>query len=665
MDPKLFVSQDDDDDDDFVDAQDGDPSTCCHTDKANSSNHDDDDDDNEAADLTEALQEAATVLKLALNNELVKALDICSRKAHKELYASLITAALSFLRASLTLNQADLKAAVLAINQSFEVSSRRRRKHSMVMRFIYRPNYNNYSDYEIHAELVHAESLLLLALVSFIADQSIICLMKGAFRIRTCYQRYKECLYIMENRREWASPEAKRHFYSGVRMGHGIFNMLMSYLPRRVLRFLEYVGFSGNRNLGQDELDRSIAMNDGLRSVFSSLCILVNNCYVETLFGLGNYDLDLVNKLTTSRLQDYPNSAFFLIFLGRYYQMQGRLGEAIDSFQRCIDAQNDWIQIHSICHWEMMWCYAVQMDWAQALVYADLLRKHSRWSPSSYTYMYATFLYSALVEDERSGTCAEGSAEHCRRMDEIRCIMEEVPKLKIRYAGKTIPAEKFAITRAVKFCAQNNRLSLPALEFLYIWNIFCVLKNCPSQVEKILARIDSEIGHIESMAAKESGEQETKVEVEDDGEGQSTEEEHEQSSVENNWDDDLSLMFLLKGMCMKHLNRLPEAEDCFRSVIDKESDIISDSFLVPHSAMELSCLKLTLKQYDEAKLWIKTARNNYTHYLHETIVHFKLHAASRAIRAELHDHLLSSSTESTESGGEHKLATTMTSIEAS
>jgi hypothetical protein len=49
------------------------------------------------------------------------------------------------------------------------------------------------------------------------------------------------------NQRNWADASNKEDFESGVRMGVGSFNLMISLLPARVMRLLEFIGFGGNR----------------------------------------------------------------------------------------------------------------------------------------------------------------------------------------------------------------------------------------------------------------------------------------------------------------------------------------------------------------------------------------------------------------------------------
>lgn len=62
----------------------------------------------------------------------------------------------------------------------------------------------------------------------------------------TVFFPLRECMHILE-KRQWEKNSSKKHFESGVRMGVGTFNLMVSLLPARVIRVLEFIGFSGNK----------------------------------------------------------------------------------------------------------------------------------------------------------------------------------------------------------------------------------------------------------------------------------------------------------------------------------------------------------------------------------------------------------------------------------
>lgn len=56
----------------------------------------------------------------------------------------------------------------------------------------------------------------------------------------------RECLVILKSRK-WESETHRVHFESGVKMGIGTFNLMISLLPGRVIKLLEFIGFSGDK----------------------------------------------------------------------------------------------------------------------------------------------------------------------------------------------------------------------------------------------------------------------------------------------------------------------------------------------------------------------------------------------------------------------------------
>ena len=39
-----------------------------------------------------------------------------------------------------------------------------------------------------------------------------------------------------------------------------------------------------------------------------------------------------------------------------------------------MNIQKEWKQVSHICYWELMWCYALKMEWKKAAQYSEVLR---------------------------------------------------------------------------------------------------------------------------------------------------------------------------------------------------------------------------------------------------------------------------------------------------
>ena len=69
-------------------------------------------------------------------------------------------------------------------------------------------------------------------------------------------------------------------------------------------------------------------------------------------------------------------------------------------------------------------------------------------------------------------------------------LMAELPNWKQRIAGKSIPMEKYAILKARRFLDQKNRLVLPVLELIYLWNGFKLIGSSFKTVEPFYQMVE-------------------------------------------------------------------------------------------------------------------------------------------------------------------------------
>ncbi|XP_013794256.2 tetratricopeptide repeat protein 39A-like isoform X2 [Limulus polyphemus] len=544
-------------------------------------------------DLQEVLDETIGALDLFLNNKFNESLSIISSRAHTSIYHGVGRGMVLFIQAVMTMETSDIDLAMDALKQAVKVSQRYRKKVSTVSRIFHRPDYNTYTEVEVHAELIYAECLLMNAILTFVYDQSLLTFLKGGIRIRSCYQSYKECLHILKTR-NFEDEGRKRHFESGVCMGVGAFNLMISQLPTRVLKLLEFIGFSGNKMFGQKQLEEGCNLRDGLRSPLCVIILSGFHTYVVYALGLCDGDLGLCEKHIKKMLKKYPKGALYLFCDARLKQLQGKVDEAIQTYDDSIKAQQEWRQFHYMCFWEKIWCYCYKCDWVNAANCCDTLCKECRWSPATYYYLYGCFLYMQMLDGKTS------------LLEEIVNTFKKVPELKQKFAGKSAPIEKFCVKRAEKFFRQDQQLTLPIVEVLYLWHGFPVLAKAPHLLRVYLHMIESNVS--KAKKAKEN---------------------HEAV-------DDYYMLTLLRGVVLKYLDCPLQAEEYFKEIVRNEKEIKEDSFIPPYAAGELAIMFTEQGRNSEASQWLHLARHNYHGYLTEVMLHFRLHAVHKKLQATNH-----------------------------
>ncbi|XP_023611324.1 tetratricopeptide repeat protein 39B [Myotis lucifugus] len=586
-------------------------------------------------DLKHGLEECEVALKLFLNNKFKDALELLQPWAKDSMYHALGYSTIVVLQAIMTFEQQDIQNGISAMRDALQTCQKYRKKSTVVESFsslLSRGSLEQMTEEEMHAEICYAECLLQKAALTFVQDENMINFIKGGLKIRTSYHIYKECLSILHIlQKNKVEQQFFHEFEGGVKLGIGAFNLMLSLLPARIIRLLEFIGFSGNRELEQlrklfirglsfettDETLRShfeqwgtltdcvvmrdpntkrsrgfgplLRVNELWRIDYQGLpCFLETEAFPVTFAGTGEVNLVEAENLLAPFLKQFPNGSFMLFYHARIELLKGNVEEAQEIFRKCISVQEEWKQFHHLCYWELMWINIFQQNWMKAYYYSDLLCKESKWSKATYVYLKASIL-SMLPEEEVEAT-----------KENVVALFRQVDSLKQRIAGKSIPTEKFAVRKSRRYSASLPapvKLVLPALEMMYIWNGFPIVSKREDLSENLLLTIEKAETTLQNQ------------------------------NCSDYLVDDECLLKLLKGCCLKNLQRPLQAELCFSHVIQSENLLKFDHYLVPFTLFELAFLHKSQGDIDKAFKVLETARNNYKDYSMESRLHFRIQAA--------------------------------------
>ncbi|KAI8343980.1 hypothetical protein BC941DRAFT_464219 [Chlamydoabsidia padenii] len=514
-------------------------------------------------------------------------------------YVSLGRAFILFLKSMMTFQETDVQLTLEALKKTIHLSGSLRKKEGWMdsLSSIWQSkNTNtaiqNMTPLERHAELIHAEAYLLKALLSIIHDESVVSFVREGFNIRNSYNTYITLAkYIKFVQQEAAKgKDVKKygldeHFTSGVCLGVGTFNIVLSMLPASVIKVVEFIGFTVDRAHGLQVLTSAggwddMATNnkpmDGLRRQLCDMVLILYNIVLADLIPLSHVNSALAQRILDHNLNQYPSGVFFLYFDGRRSVTQGKLDQAKQQYQKAIDTQKDWKQLQHMCYWDLGIIAIIQKQWGQAYDIYHLLKEESNWSQAAYNYLMAIALYMQVLD---STTEQERKKE---LLKQVQGLMEKVPTSKKKMAGKSIPMEKFVSRKANSYLREGSLIA-PDLEIL---NAFTAFDWMPRSI--LLENL--EILHKKSVVKANN----------------------------KNYYDDLCLVHYLKATTARCLIKKDKQEqekgsetyyqihsDSMNIVFDQAQHVLWDHYIYYFARYENGRLLMYDKDYDQAENQVK------------------------------------------------------------
>ncbi|KAA3677904.1 uncharacterized protein DEA37_0009238 [Paragonimus westermani] len=585
-----------------------------------------------SAKLLEGIAEAKTTIDLFLDNK-IEGAKARLLQGPSGMYQELAHSTILFVQGTATIEHEHLLKATEHIRKTLNVCNASRRKAAFgeaITKQIGKRRiqiYKEYTEEQAHAELCYAEALLQFAFLSMLQDENFASLIRSSLKVRQCYKCYRICWGILKHS-EWADGVSKSAFESGVRLGVGAFNMMISLLPKRVLKLLEFVGFTGDRRFGIAQLRMAASMRNSLRAPLCALLLLTYDLYATHMLGdsVTGVALEKPEQVQESKeildywRKIYPKSAIFQLLTGRYLEVTGDLEKAIETFENSIILPVDWTHYRHMCYWELLWCYALRAEWLSAVKYAEKLACESQWSQATYRYMKAAFLIQYLDDPGTSVPTPSGKdpvSEHSygsfKNRDEILQhidkLLLEIPNLMHRFAGRSLPLEKVALRKSKRYFAQDKKLTLPALEIIFIWNGFKMIQCQQDSVMSFLMICENKINEL--LQRKDQYE---------------------------NYYDDYSLALLLKGVCLRCRGQAFQASMCFQEILQLRKKLKMDTYLVPFAEMELCQLAYEEGDMQQTAKHLERALNMKGYSL-ESRLHFRMHEMEAKLELHKRDQL--------------------------
>lgn len=422
------------------------------------------------------------------NNDFEPAVEGIQLYSETSTIHALALSMLHFLKMMLTMSKAQMDVACGVVSKTVARLEAQRYQRSY-KNLLVRPNYNNFTDQNCQAEITFVLTNLIYGCLIALRDQSVLGIVNAGYKINVAYRTLNECVNIQKHKTNWTSEEAKTDFSSVCYVTQGAFEIVLSMFPSKLAKLLEYIGFNCNQKHALQLISKSCESSDVLTYHVSSFILTTYYGMIEFVYGLGDKNMEILNKFCSVWTKKCPNGAFTHLVTGITEMNKANFHVSVHCFKRVIDEQDYWPQLHFLAHLCLLLCYSVLEDNDSALVSAARLRDKCKWSSSLFYYLHSSFLLAKMKDQT-----PEEQKESRKTISEQ---LKMVPSLKRKLGGIHVFHEELSITRSKRYHDRIDEWVLPGFELYQFWNMYHLMEDNQNHLEMKLKQIDKEFERLE------------------------------------------------------------------------------------------------------------------------------------------------------------------------
>ena len=308
--------------------------------------------------LDDTLEDARWMMKEFLNGKFQKIMEHCKKRAHISFFHEAGSSLFDFLDAFLALDKEKLNGALASMRKAGERANSYRRKTGIVG-YLVRGDFTNYTDTELHAELIYAVTELMTGLLIILADQSIYGAVNACIKAKSSYSSFKNCEYALEDKLEWESEKSRANLEAGTCLGIGAFDLILSFCPTVVTRILDYVGFNSDRLEALAKLKRCIENQETIFFEICAISMTVYHAFLSYFYGIGELNEPFFDLCSERWNTSQTNIEIINVGRGSRDLVMGKPLNSIEYFNATLSGTSklSYPQLNYVCYWQLTWAH--------------------------------------------------------------------------------------------------------------------------------------------------------------------------------------------------------------------------------------------------------------------------------------------------------------------